>query len=349
MYSCLESSTYTAYSAFAGWDGSNSYSLKLYLHSIYTINRVFIYGSQWLALPVDSKAPNYITVNGARFRVRTFATANEADFSYFGTGVYYISVPVVTTASLLEITFECESYYSLLLSEIELIAESAGGSVQLSEQIFYANGTTVALEPSSIYIPDNQTGNQSNQTFPTLPLTTGTILVTNSPLINSTLFPSLDLIEVVIPFAVLTLILSIAVVVLLVVSFVLCCMVRYYRNRTKEIVLPALATNPVVENVHYSPSDGQAIYSASNPINTQIELRAYESISSFEDTSVQLKAPPADTSLPATRYSNVMKDYTHLKSQLSPTHVPSPIPPNSHYTEFPVPNPIYNRLKRDNK
>ena len=269
--------------------------------------------------------------------MKTSASAGEADFSYFGTGVYYICVPVETTASLLLITFEGSSYYSLLLSEIELIAEAGEGTVQLSEQIYYANGTTIPFEPSTIYVPANQTGNQSiNQTFPTLPLTD---LVTNSPTQNPTVsftqLPGTALeLTYLIPLAILTLILSMAVLTLLIVSLVLCCMVRFYKHRSKEMLLPALRTSPVVDNVNYCPS---------GPINPLTEQRAYESIASFGDST-----DPKNTNgeIPVTRYSNVMINYTHLKSPLSPPPPPPqgpyPLPPN---TQFPVPNPLY---KRDN-
>ncbi|KAI6648061.1 hypothetical protein LOD99_8263 [Oopsacas minuta] len=335
----IESSTYTDYSSFTGWDGSSTYSITLYLHSIYTINEVILYGSQWLALPVDSKSPDYVTVNGQRFKVRTTPAANEADFSYFGNGVYYISIPVVTTASLLDITFEGSSYYSLLLSEIELIADSGssmGGNVQLREQIYYSNGSTVALEPSTIYSPENQTVNQSllNQTFPTLPiLSLTTNAFTNAQIENSTLFPKVQ--NIVISLSIATLLLFIAVVFLLILSIILCCMLMQQKHKPKgRRVISELATNSVMNNIHYNSNSTQSHF-ATNP---QLEQVAYETITSFEDPYVQMKPPDStNTNLPdSTRYSVVMKDYNHLKPQLSP---PTSVKPDSN--NFPVPSPLY--------
>ena len=320
VYCVLESSTYTTYSRFTGWDGSSTYYIQLYLHSTYTINRIIVYGSEWLALPVDSRAPDYITVNEQRFRVSTIPSANEADFSYFGTGVYFISIPVVTTASLLDITFEGSSYYSLLLSEIELVAD-LGGSVQLREHVYYSNGTNIALEPSSVFSPENQTLNQSslNQTFPTLPsqsLTTNTDSHSNPFVGNSTLFPILELI---IPFSITIIILFVTTILLLVLSIILCC-VLVHRNKPKERrILSGIASIPVIDNVHYSPSIPVHPHSSTNP---QLEKAAYETITSFDESYVQLKPAVTTTNstyLPdSTRYSVVMEDYNHLNSQLSP-------------------------------
>lgn len=332
---CIESSTYTAYSKFTGWDGSSTYSVQLYLHSIYTINRIIVYGSEWLALPVDSRAPDYITVNEQRFKVSTIPGPNEADFSYFGTGVYFISIPIVTTASVLDFTFEGSSYYSLLLSEIELVADM-GGSVQLREHVYYSNGSNVALEPLFVFSPENYTLNQSslNQTFPTLPLTTNTYTQSNTMVGNSTLFPR---VELIIPFSTTIAILFVSTIVLLVLSIVLCGKL-VHRNKPKERrVLSETSSLPVIDNVHYSPSIPAHPHSSTNP---QFEKAAYESITSFDDCNVQLKPAASNTGQPdSTRYSIVMEDYSHLKSQLSPVSV------NPAQNTFPVPTPLKRNAK----
>ena len=336
----IESSTYTAYSRFTGWDGSSTYYIQLYLHSIYTINRIIVYGSEWLALPVDSKAPDYITVNEERFKVSVTPAANEADFSYFGIGVYFISIPVVTTASVLDIIFEGSSYYSLLLSEIELVADLSG-SVQLREHVYYSNGTNIALEPGFVFSPENQTLNQSslNQTFPTLPpqsLTTNTNTSSNALVGNSTLFP---IVELIIPFSITIIILFVTTIVLLVLSIILCCMLFHKKQPKEKIILSGIASIPVMDNVHYAPSIPVHPHSSTNP---QLEKAAYETITSFDESYAQLKPAVTTNStyLPdSTRYSVVMKDYNHLKSQLFP------VVANAAHNNFPVPSP----LKRDDK
>ena len=341
----IESSTYTAYSRFTGWDGSSTYNIKLYLYSINEIRKIIFYGSQWLALPVDSKGPNYISVNGQRFRVKTVPGEGDADFSYFGTGVYYISVPVVTTTSLIDVTFECDSYYSLLLSEIELIARSASGvDVQLNEQIYFSNGTALAVDNSSVFTPEplsNQSA--SNNTFPTIPTTRATVSPSGTPVTGASSPTGLDL-TLLIPFSIATILLLVIICSLILISLLLCCKVSHLKRYSKSPPVSPSLTTPVVENRHYIPSTHSAV-------NPQLQQAAYESIASFDSTTDKQEL---QNNLPeSTRYSMLKKTYnvshSPVKEPLSSPNLRTEKPPNSGYDDYPVPNPMYNLTRRDVK